>query len=155
MVNRPLKAVVVEDNETLCRMFAENLRADPLIRTVQAGTLQAGLELARAEPHPVLLVDLGLPDATGTDAVPALRRAAPGATLVVITGDPDLKDDALLAGAHAVIVKGTPESHGDGLVHAVRAAVINHELELMNAPANRRLERVGDTLEAAKKLLPN
>lgn len=152
-MHRPLKAIVIEDDPTLCRMFAEVLSSDPGIDSDQARTLAEGLVLCQAEKHLVLLVDLGLPDAHGTEAVPVLRKTVPGATLVVVTGSADLTDDALEAGAHAVIVKGSPESHGAGLVRTVRQAVINHENELLFVGAARALDRQGGRLEAAKKLL--
>lgn len=153
-MHRLLKTIVVEDNEILCRLFAENLRHDPQIQTDEAGSLEAALELAKGERHLVMLVDLGLPDAHGIEAIPALRQVVPGATLVVVTGDATLRESAMMAGAHAVIIKGSPESHGDELVAAVRAAVMNHDLELLNAPTSNRINRVGDKLDAVKKLLP-
>lgn len=55
------------------------------------------------------LVDLGLPDAIGTEAVEAVAAAAPELPIVVLTGsdDRDLARDALRAGAQDYLVKGS------------------------------------------------
>lgn len=153
-MQRLLKVIVVEDDSALRTAFAENLRNDQLIQTAEAGTLAAGLALVQAERHVVLVVDLGLPDADGVTAVAALRKVAPGATLVVVTGDERLEEPAKAAGAHAVILKTSEDSYGEGLIRAVRTAVINRDLELVNAPAAGRLARVDAKLDTAKRLLP-
>ncbi|MCD9623743.1 PP2C family protein-serine/threonine phosphatase [Rhabdothermincola salaria] len=69
------------------------------------------------------LVDLGLPDAEGLDALQAVRRAAPRDPVVVLTG---LADDAkglaaVAAGAQDYLVKGKVQA--EDLRRAVRYAV--------------------------------
>jgi len=153
MPQRLLKAFVVEDDPTLCRAFADALKADGQITTVEAHDLPDAVRLCRQEPQPVILVDLGLPSAAGTDAVTALRRELPGATLVVITGAADKEDAAVRAGAHAVISKGSPESYGRGLIDAVRRAVVAHDIRLLFAPSKEGLERQGELLRKAGQVL--
>ena len=153
MPQRLLKAFVVEDDPVLCRAFADTLKGDGHITAVEAHDLPDAVRLCRQEPQPVILVDLGLPSAAGTDAVTALRRELPGATLVVITGAADKEDAAIRAGAHAVIAKGSAESYGRGLIDAVRRAVVAHDVRLLFQPAKEGLERQEELLKRASKVL--
>jgi DNA-binding response OmpR family regulator len=90
-----------------------------LARTMNLADAEAG---AVREADCVLL-DLGLPDAGGLDAVTRMRDAAPGVAIIVLTGldDPERRASALAAGAQDYIVKGTVD--GDELAAAVGAAI--------------------------------
>ena len=150
---RPLRVLVVEDDPTLRRVFSAALGADPTIITAEAGDLHGAVATARSLHRPVLLVDLGLPGAGGVEAVTELRRAAPEATLVVITGNGDMVGDARAAGAHEVITKGSPESHGPRLTEAVRRAVARHDADLLFAPVRELHRESQEELSRARRLL--
>ncbi len=83
----------------------------------------ADAEGGAAREADCVLLDLGLPDAGGLDAVTRLREAAPDVAIIVLTGldDPERRTSALEAGAEDYIVKGTVE--GDELAAAVAAAI--------------------------------
>lgn len=153
MPQRLLRVIVVEDDKTLCQAFAEALEADKSITTVQAHDLPEAIQLCRREPQVVMLVDLGLPSATGMDAVTMMRKENPGATLIVITGDMDAKPEAMRAGAHAVIVKGGEDSVGSGLIDAVRNAVRAHDSELLFVRGQAILDRTERRINQAAKIL--
>jgi serine phosphatase RsbU (regulator of sigma subunit) len=97
-----------------------------------------------------ILLDLGLPDAMGLEALTTLRRAAPDAAIVVLTGvtDEHRGVDALASGAQDYLVKGRVD--GDALARAVRYAVERRRSERseralleaeLHAQENARLER--------------
>ena len=81
----------------------------------------------------VILLDLGLPDAQGMEAVRRVRLAAPSVPLVVLTGfdDDALASQALQEGAQDYLVKGKLDSYGSsrGLMHALRCAVDRKVIE--------------------------
>jgi diguanylate cyclase (GGDEF)-like protein/PAS domain S-box-containing protein len=85
--------------------------------------------------HPVdiVLLDLGLPDARGLEAVRRARAAAPRSALVVLTGldDESLATQSLQEGAQDYLVKGQSETYGNsrGLLRALRYAVERKALE--------------------------
>jgi serine phosphatase RsbU (regulator of sigma subunit) len=97
-----------------------------------------------------VLLDLGLPDSHGLSALETMRRVAPKAAIVVLTGlaDEHRGVEALAAGAQDYLVKG--EIDGKTLVRALRYAIERrdaeqaaralHESEL-RAEENSRLER--------------
>lgn len=145
---RRLKVIVVEDDQLLCRLFAETLDKDPLIQTGQANDLEEALRLCTLEPQVVLLVDLSIPGAKGVEVVSETRKAAPGATIIVITGTDHYDKDAIKAGATAVIHKGTQDSIGNQLIKTIRDAVTKHEMELLFANVNELAAQQAQKIES-------
>jgi signal transduction histidine kinase/DNA-binding response OmpR family regulator len=77
--------LLVEDNEDIRETLAELLRRrGHTVREADSG--QAGIELARAAPPEIALVDIGLPELDGFEVAERLRALAPGARLVALTG---------------------------------------------------------------------
>ena len=77
----------------------------------------------------IILLDLGLPDASGLDAVRKAHAAAPHTPLVVLTGldDESLAGQALQEGAQDYLIKGQIEARG--LFRALRYAVERKTME--------------------------
>ena len=76
-------------------------------RFEHATSLAAALETT-PERFDAALLDLGLPDAVGLEALLAFRRDVPSLPVVVLTGhdDPGLASQAIQAGAQDYVVKG-------------------------------------------------
>ncbi len=77
----------------------------------------------------LILLDLGLPDAQGPEAIRRAHAAAPRVPLVVLTGldDEALAAQALQEGAQDYLIKGQIETRG--LLRALRYAVERKRLE--------------------------
>jgi serine phosphatase RsbU (regulator of sigma subunit) len=101
-------------------------------------------------PPDCVLLDLGLPDAAGLDAVHGLLQGAPGAAVIVLTGlaDEHRAVEAVAAGAQDYLVKGQVD--GDLLARSIRYAVERKRADAelrrltareMQAAENARLER--------------
>jgi signal transduction histidine kinase len=77
----------------------------------------------------VILLDPGLPDAQGLQAIRRAHAAAPGVPLVVLTGldDDELATQALQEGAQDYLIKGQIETRG--LLRALRYANERKRLE--------------------------
>ncbi len=126
---------------------------DELAETLPGSTVQRLHTLAEAlaqapEGVDCVVLDLGLPDATGVQAVSRLRARLQGAPLVVLTG---LADEAtgvaaVQAGAQDYLVKGRlePGQLGRSIRYAVgRRAMERAERELLLADAQaREVERL-------------
>lgn len=78
-----LRVLLVEDHQDTAEMMTLLLEMDGhLVQT--AGTLRAALEVAERERFDLVLSDLGLPDGSGLDLMPGLRRkglSVPGIAL--------------------------------------------------------------------------
>src|SRR6188472_125229 len=121
-------------SSTLCVLLVEDDEGDAFL--VRELLIDAGsqVELLRArsvsEASAVLpgnvdcvLLDLGLPDATGLDALTAVLELAPSIAVLVLTGlsDEFLGTEAVAVGAQDYLVKGSID--GQLLMRAVRYAV--------------------------------
>ncbi len=142
--------LVVEDDDGDFLLVAELLE-DALVRprVVRARSLQAALGALSGEVDCVLL-DLGLPDATGLGALARVRAAAPAIAVIVLTG---LDDEAagiaaVDAGAQDYLVKGRVDARM--LARAIRYAIGRRQAEEaaqqlriagVRADENARLER--------------
>jgi len=103
------KILLVEDNPGDKRLVQEAFReiAELQSEIVHCDTLKQALEsLAGGRPD-VVLIDLGLPDAQGLEAVRRIHDAAPEVPLVVLTmlNDESLGMQALKEGAQDYLIK--------------------------------------------------
>src|ERR1700691_175079 len=117
--------LLVEDNpgdaRLLREMFSEKGAHNTELTHVEC--------MSEAEKHlanrvvDIILIDLGLPDAQGLEAVRRAHAAAPGVSLVVLTGldDESLAAQVLHECAQEHLIKGQIETRG--LLRALRYAV--------------------------------
>jgi serine phosphatase RsbU (regulator of sigma subunit) len=120
----PLRLLLVEDDEGDAFLVSELLQEeDPNIVVRHVRTLAEAVESLAAEPPDCVLLDLGLPDASGLRALERLRTTRPGVAHLVLTGDRDVQRgvEAVAAGAQDYLIKGSVD--GDGLRRAVLYAV--------------------------------
>jgi serine phosphatase RsbU (regulator of sigma subunit) len=142
--------LLVEDDEGDARLVEDELAERlPRARIARSRTLEEALS-ALGPAVDCVLLDLGLPDASGMDAVARLRSRGPAIPLIVLTG---LDDEAagiaaVEAGAQDYLVKGNVD--GDHLSRSIRYSIgrrqaeeAERELLLAEAQAREvaRLER--------------
>jgi DNA-binding NarL/FixJ family response regulator len=105
---RPVRVMVVDDHEVVREGLSAALSADGQFEIVAAvPTAAAALSVAtRARPD-VALIDLRLPDKTGTQLCSELRRRFPHTAVVVLSSyvSEDTVRTAMEAGASAYITK--------------------------------------------------
>jgi diguanylate cyclase (GGDEF)-like protein/PAS domain S-box-containing protein len=132
MSNTTKALLLVEDNLGDARLLREMLNEPG---TAPEATLVHVQSMADAEEHlannhvDIVLLDLGLPDAQGLEAVRRARSAAPHVPLVVLTGldDQSAAAHALQEGAQDYLIKGQIETRG--LLRALRYAVERKGME--------------------------
>jgi serine phosphatase RsbU (regulator of sigma subunit) len=121
--------LLVEDDEGDARLVEDELAERfPHARIVRSRTLKEALA-ALGPSIDCVLLDLGLPDATGLAAVAELRSQLPTVPLIVLTG---LADEAagvaaVAAGAQDYLVKGNVG--GDQLVRSIRYSISRRQAE--------------------------
>jgi diguanylate cyclase (GGDEF)-like protein/PAS domain S-box-containing protein len=132
MSKRPIKQLLlIEDNAGDARlireMFNEHGALD--IELVRATTMSEAEGQLSLRMFDIMLLDLGLPDSQGLDAVRRAHSAAPRVPLVVLTGmdDESLAAQALQVGAQDYLIKGQIETRG--LLRALRYAVERKTME--------------------------
>ena len=100
-----MKLLIVEDNAALADNLREIFELEGYEVAV-AGTAEAGL--AEAERgFDVAIVDVRLPDASGTQVIPKLKACAPNAEALIMTANADLESaiEAVSGGAFAYLTK--------------------------------------------------
>ena len=129
-----VRVLMIEDDHGDAFLVSELLREEAApVDVRRAQSLTEGLELLRSEPFDCVLLDLGLPDASGLAALERLREAAPHVAHLVLTGDRDDQRgiEAVAAGAQDYLVKGSVD--GDGLRRAILYAVERRQADSVRA----------------------
>jgi serine phosphatase RsbU (regulator of sigma subunit) len=143
VTREPIGVLLVEDDEGDARLVEDELAERlPLAKVARRHTLREALQALGPEIDCVLL-DLGLPDTSGLDAVAQLRARVPGIPLIVLTGLDDQAAGvaAVEAGAQDFLVKGHVE--GEQLARSIHYAIGRRraeeaERELLLAEAQAR-----------------
>jgi DNA-binding response OmpR family regulator len=97
---RPIRLRLVEDDDGDAFLVTELLdEAGVATDVTRARTVAEARELLTdGEAPDCVLLDLGLPDASGLDALTQVREVAQTAALVVLTGDVDRSRGSRVAG---------------------------------------------------------
>jgi len=109
-VPQPLRILVVDDHEVVRRGLVDFLdRKDQYQVVAEAGTVDEALAQARRFEPDLVLLDVGLPDASGVEACRRLIELFPDLRVVFLTGSPDELDvlGAIAAGARGYVLKQT------------------------------------------------
>jgi signal transduction histidine kinase/HPt (histidine-containing phosphotransfer) domain-containing protein len=126
------KLLLIEDQPADARLLREMFNEQGA-HTTELKYVQS---MGEAEQHlaehavDIILLDLGLPDAQGVEAVRRAHAAAPNVPLVVLTGldDESLAAQSLQEGAQDYLIKGQLETRG--LMRALRYAVERKIMEV-------------------------
>src|ERR1700692_3425506 len=132
MSKKPIKVLLlVEDNQGDARLLQEMLNE----RALNGTEVSHVTTMSDAESHlgnhvvDIIVLDLGLPDAHGLEAIRRTHAAAPRIPLVVLTAldDESLAAQALQEGAQDYLLKGQIEPRG--LLRALRYAIERKSME--------------------------
>jgi DNA-binding response OmpR family regulator len=125
-VNTSKRVLLVDDDETLREMLANQLALQGEFRTVAAATGAEGLAMAMREQFDIIILDVGLPDVDGREVCRQMRRASIKCPILMLTGAGGETDtvQGLDAGANDYIVKPFRLSV---LLARLRAHIRQHE----------------------------
>lgn len=120
----PIRVALVDDHSLVRRGIKSLLDTQPDIQVVaEAGSGQEALEAChRVQPH-IVVMDLRLPDMSGTEVTSRLRQCCPECRVIVLTmyeGDEDILR-AFRAGAKAYLLKAASQDQFAEVVRAVAA----------------------------------
>jgi DNA-binding NarL/FixJ family response regulator len=140
-----------EDAELIRLMLADHDGNEAIKR---ADRLSSGLRLLEVESIEVILLDLGLPDSVGLDALSQIRNQAPGVPVIVLTGlsDEALAVKAISLGAQDYLVKG--KFHADSLPRAICYSIERQKLETERERLIHELQEALSKVKQLSGLLP-
>jgi diguanylate cyclase (GGDEF)-like protein len=143
---RALRLLIVEDDLRTARSLRELLETsdDPQFAIRHVTSAAAACEAVRGGDIDVVMLDLGLPDATDLQALVRLEASIHEIPVIVLTGrgDDALARDALHIGAEDYLRKGAFDR--ESLIRSIRYAVERHR-------GVRDLARVKKELESANR----
>ena len=110
-VSGSIRTLLCDDDSgirTMMRVLLERSGSFTIVADVEDG--RAAVTAAETEQPDLVLMDLNMPGMSGLEAIPLVRRVAPGAVVVALSGlrAETAASDALAAGASTYIEKGTP-----------------------------------------------
>ncbi len=103
----PRTILLVDDDETLRGVLAEQLQLQDEFATQEAGTAKEAVEAVEAEQFDAVILDIGLPDMDGRELCRAMRSLGVKVPIVMLTGV-DTDADTVLgfdAGANDYVTK--------------------------------------------------
>ncbi len=120
------KILIVDDDPDLREALLEQLSLFDEFEPIEAETATKGMQLARTAHVDLVLMDVGLPDMDGREAVKILRKGGFAAPVIMLTGH-DTDSDQILgleAGANDYVAKPFKFAV---LLARVRAQLRQHE----------------------------
>lgn len=132
MFDRPIRLLLVEDSPGDARLFTEMIKEARAFQfeLVHRDSLDRALAFLAEQRPDMIVLDLGLPDGGGLEAIHRVQRAAAAVPLVVLTGldDEAAAIQALHAGAQDYLIKGQMST--SLLVRALRYAFERHGMQM-------------------------
>lgn len=142
MDDKPIKVLLIEDNEGDARLIRETLAGatSAAFDLVWADRLSTGLAHLPKGGIDLVLLDLSLPDSQGLDTFVRVHAQAPEVPIIMMTG---LDDEALVIkaareGAQEYLVKG--EVDGKTLSRVMRYAIERRRLMAELEQSTRKLQ---------------
>jgi len=143
--------LVVEDSPGDARLLREMFDEDRARSTqmTHVATMEEAEKFLAENFVDIVLLDLGLPDAQGMEAVRRARTVAPGVPLVVLSGmdDERMAIEALQDGAQDYLIKGQIDSRS--LMRALRYAIERKSLQAAALALSETVDIARKEAEAA------
>ncbi len=120
----PVRVMIADDHPLVRRGLRSLLERDSDFSVVaEAGNGFEAIELAALHKPDVILLDVGMPRLSGTDAAASICEKVPGSRIIVISmhSDESYVLRALTAGARGYLLKASPEADILAAIRAVAA----------------------------------
>ena len=107
---KKITIAVIDDHKLIrqmwVKMFADNSEIEI---TGESGTLEEASEMIKIKRPDIALLDINLPDASGLDAVPMIRKFSPGTRIIAVSmiNQPAYAKKMLHLGAKAYVTKNS------------------------------------------------
>ena len=150
-----LSIMLIEDSDEdaqLVREMLDDRGYDYVLK--RTDRLSSGLRLLEEESFDVVLLDLGLPDSAGFDALTQIRNQAPPLPIIILTGlsDEALAVKAISLGAQDYLVKGNFAA--DALYRSISHSIERQRLETERERLILELQEALSKVKQLSGLLP-
>lgn len=98
--------LIADDNPSIRSLLVRLIRrTTPQARIMDVETGQAALDTWQHQHPDLIILDYGLPDINGCQVLHQLKAQARSIYVIIITGDPEVEQEALDEGANEVWLK--------------------------------------------------
>jgi DNA-binding NarL/FixJ family response regulator/putative methionine-R-sulfoxide reductase with GAF domain len=142
-----IRVLAVEDHPVMRLGVRALLEREGLVVAGITSTCAEAVDLIAENEPDVVLLDLGLPDATGPEAVSRIREVSSSLPIIAfsVEGTPEVIRAVLRAGANGYVSKDAPSSQ---VIAALEAAV--QGLTALGPVEARALSRIPETIPAVE-----
>ena len=150
-----IRVLIVDDHKIVREGLRDLISSRRGMAVVgDAGGRDEAVRLAADERPHIVVLDLDLGRESGLDLLPALREAAPGAGVIILTGvrDAEARDRAMELGAQGMVLK---EEGAAELLSAIEKVARTGEYWLEPGAARRLLEKRQEKRQARAAAKPD
>ena len=107
---KKISVAIVEDHKLVREMWAQLFAGKPEIEVVgKSGEFDEAIEMIKQKRPDIVLLDINLPGASGLDAVPLIRKFAPGSRIIAVSmhSQPAYAKKMLQLGARGYVTKNS------------------------------------------------
>ncbi len=107
---KKITLAVIDDHKLIRQMWVKLFADNGEIEiTGESGTLQEAIEMIKIKRPDIVLLDINLPDASGLDAVPLIRKFSPGTRIIAVSmiNQPAYAKKMLRMGAKGYVTKNS------------------------------------------------
>jgi DNA-binding NtrC family response regulator len=84
---RPLKVLIVDDEEHVRNVFRDFCLSSPLFTVMTASGGAEAVEMISRDDFDLVTIDLVMPEVSGIDSIEMIRRQKPHLPVVIVTGN--------------------------------------------------------------------
>ena len=109
---KKIKVVVVDDHKMIREMWIRLFAEDDTIDVIgESGEFDDAIAVVTKKQPDIVLLDINLPNASGLDAVPLIRKSSPGTHIIGVSmhNQPALAKKMLKLGARGYVTKNSPQ----------------------------------------------
>jgi two-component system invasion response regulator UvrY len=107
---KKISVAIVEDHKLVRDMWAQLFSGKPEIEVVgKSGEFDEAIEMIKTKRPDIVLLDINLPGGSGLDAVPLIRKFAPGTRIIAVSmhSQPVYAKKMLQLGARGYVTKNS------------------------------------------------
>ena len=132
----PISVIIVEDHKLVREMWASLFSDNKDIEVIgECGGFDEAIEMIKEKKPEIVLLDINLPQASGLDAVPLIRKFAPATRIIAVSmhNQPAYAKKMLQLGAKGYVTKNSSPHEMVEAIHEVMNGKTYVCLEIKNS----------------------
>lgn len=138
-----ITVVVVEDHKLVREMWVQLFAGRKDIEVVgESGSFDDAIEMIKNKRPDVVLLDINLPESSGLDAVPLIRKYSPGSKIIAVSmhNQPAYTKKMLQLGAKGYVTKNSSHEEIFAAIDAVMSGKTYVCMEIKNILSEQALQ---------------